>query len=147
MIDGNIYHLGLWDTAGQEDYDALRPLSYPETDVFLICFSVAFKASLSNVEQKWLPELKSFADLGIPLILVGTKMDLRNDKKIPKEWIVPKEDAEKLAKDHQDIAAYLECSALTGKGQNEIFELAIRLANAYKSKGDDTWCTNTCILL
>ena len=148
MVDGNIYHLELWDTAGQEDYDALRPLSYPETDVFLICFSIAYRASLCNVEQKWLPELKCFSDMGVPLILVGTKMDLRKDEKIPKEWIVSKEEAEKLAKDRQEIAAYLECSALTGKGQQEIFELVIRLANAYKSTGDDdTWCTTTCKLL
>lgn len=41
VVDGVQVSLGLWDTAGQEDYDRLRPLSYPQTDVFLICFSVA----------------------------------------------------------------------------------------------------------
>lgn len=41
VVDGIQVSLGLWDTAGQEDYDRLRPLSYPQTDVFLICFSVA----------------------------------------------------------------------------------------------------------
>ncbi len=41
VVDGTQVSLGLWDTAGQEDYDRLRPLSYPQTDVFLICFSVA----------------------------------------------------------------------------------------------------------
>lgn len=40
VVDGVAVSLGLWDTAGQEDYDRLRPLSYPQTDVFLICFSV-----------------------------------------------------------------------------------------------------------
>lgn len=39
--DDETYTVTLWDTAGQEDYDRLRPLSYPQTDVFLICFSVA----------------------------------------------------------------------------------------------------------
>ena len=39
MTGGRPVNLGLWDTAGQEDYDRLRPLSYPQTDVFLICFS------------------------------------------------------------------------------------------------------------
>jgi len=38
MLDGKTFNVGLWDTAGQEDYDRIRPLSYPGADVFLICF-------------------------------------------------------------------------------------------------------------
>lgn len=52
MIGGDPYTLGLFDTAGQEDYDRLRPLSYPQTDVFLVCFSVVSPASFENVKEK-----------------------------------------------------------------------------------------------
>ena len=52
MVDGKPINLGLWDTAGQEDYDRLRPLSYPQTDVFLICFSLVSPPSLENVKNK-----------------------------------------------------------------------------------------------
>jgi small GTP-binding protein len=52
MVDGRPISLGLWDTAGQEDYDRLRPLSYPQTDVFLICFSIVSPASFDNVKSK-----------------------------------------------------------------------------------------------
>ena len=52
MIGGEPYTLGLFDTAGQEDYDRLRPLSYPQTDVFLVCFSVVSPSSLENVKEK-----------------------------------------------------------------------------------------------
>lgn len=52
MVDGKPISLGLWDTAGQEDYDRLRPLSYPQTDVFLICFSVVSPSSFTNVREK-----------------------------------------------------------------------------------------------
>ena len=57
MIGDDPYTLGLFDTAGQEDYDRLRPLSYPQTDVFLVCFSVTSPASFENVKEKWFPEV------------------------------------------------------------------------------------------
>ena len=52
MIGGEPYTLGLFDTAGQEDYDRLRPLSYPQTDVFLVCYSVVSPSSFENVKEK-----------------------------------------------------------------------------------------------
>lgn len=70
VVDGVQVSLGLWDTAGQEDYDRLRPLSYPQTDVFLICFSVASPSSFENVTSKWYPEIKHHCP-DAPIILVG----------------------------------------------------------------------------
>merc|ERR1719230_652812 len=78
MVDGKPINLGLWDTAGQEDYDRLRPLSYPQTDVFLVAFSLISRASFENTKQKWWPELKHHCP-GVPIICVGTKLDLRSD--------------------------------------------------------------------
>jgi Rho family, other len=51
-FDGKLVELALWDTAGQEEYDRLRPLSYPESDVILIVFSIDFPVSLGNVQDK-----------------------------------------------------------------------------------------------
>lgn len=62
MIGEDPYTLGLFDTAGQEDYDRLRPLSYPQTDVFLVCFSVTSPASFENVREKWFPEVFRLGD-------------------------------------------------------------------------------------
>ena len=76
--------LALWDTAGQEDYDRLRPLSYPDTDVILMCFSVDSPDSLENIPEKWTPEVKHFCP-NVPIILVGNKKDLRNDSNTVRE--------------------------------------------------------------
>nr|KJB47672.1 hypothetical protein B456_008G036100 [Gossypium raimondii] len=75
VVDGNTVNLGLWDTAGQEDYNRLRPLSYRGADVFLLAFSLISKASYENVAKKWIPELRHYAP-GVPIILVGTKLAL-----------------------------------------------------------------------
>lgn len=80
MVDTRQITLGLWDTAGQEDYDRLRPLSYPSTDVFLICFSVDTMTSFENVKTKWYQEIQHHAP-GVPFILVGTKIDVRAEGK------------------------------------------------------------------
>jgi Ras-related C3 botulinum toxin substrate 1 len=71
VCDGIPVTLSLWDTAGQEEYDRLRPLSYPQTDVFLLCFSVVAPSSFNNVTTKWYPEIKHHNDTA-PIILVGT---------------------------------------------------------------------------
>uniref|UniRef100_A0A2N9FFI8 Uncharacterized protein n=1 Tax=Fagus sylvatica TaxID=28930 RepID=A0A2N9FFI8_FAGSY len=73
VVDGSTVNLGLWDTAGQEDYNRLRPLSYRGADVFILAFSLISKASYENVAKKWIPELRHYAP-GIPIILVGTKL-------------------------------------------------------------------------
>ncbi|CAL5020423.1 unnamed protein product [Urochloa decumbens] len=74
VVDGSTVNLGLWDTAGQEDYNRLRPLSYRGADVFLLAFSLISKASYENVSKKWIPELRHYAP-GVPIILVGTKLE------------------------------------------------------------------------
>ena len=104
-VDGKQIELALWDTAGthcymrallalpsssralflgQEDYDRLRPLSYPDTNVLLICFSVDNPDSLENVPYKWVPEVRHFCP-GVPFVLVACKMDLREDEKVIQE--------------------------------------------------------------
>jgi Ras family protein A len=62
-VDGKHVELALWDTAGQEDYDRLRPLSYPDSHVILICFAVDSPDSLDNVQEKvCLPYLRLLSE-------------------------------------------------------------------------------------
>ena len=127
-VDGQLINFALWDTAGQEEYSRLRALSYPETDVFLLCFCVVSPTSFENIRSKWYPEVSHHCPEA-KLILVGTKTDLREDpetiQKHKKEKLPSKEDGEKLASSI-NAKMYLECSALTQDGLKRVFEEAIR---------------------
>ncbi|XP_060875581.1 ras-like GTP-binding protein Rho1 [Metopolophium dirhodum] len=76
-VEGKKVALDLWDTAGQEDYDRLRPLSYGAADVVILCYSIDTPKSLINVIDKWVPEVRYFCK-EVPVILVGNKKDLRD---------------------------------------------------------------------
>ena len=130
--------LALWDTAGQEDYDRLRPLSYPDTDVILMCFSIDSPDSLENIPEKWTPEVKHFCP-NVPIILVGNKKDLRNDENTKRELMKMKQEVVKLddgrtMADRISAFSYLECSAKTKEGVREVFETATRAALQVKKK-------------
>ena len=78
MLNGDLVEIEFIDTAGQEVYDRLRPLSYSKADIFLICFSTVNPSSFENVKAKWLPEVKLHCP-NIAIVLVGTQIDLRED--------------------------------------------------------------------
>ncbi|GFO49337.1 ras-related c3 botulinum toxin substrate 2 [Plakobranchus ocellatus] len=132
-VDNREVTLGLWDTAGQEDYDRLRPLSYPGADVFLLCFAINNKASAANIKVKWYPEL-DFHCPRVPIVLVGTKLDLRFDKNLTTaKTLIPKSEGEKIAKNIKAVK-YIECSALTQQNLSEVFDEVVR-ANLQRSPG------------
>ncbi|KAK6462461.1 GTP-binding protein, rho subfamily [Scheffersomyces coipomensis] len=139
-VDGKKVELALWDTAGQEDYDRLRPLSYPDSNVILICFSVDSPDSLDNVLEKWIAEVLHFCQ-GVPIILVGCKADLRNDpqtiNKLRENQQEPVTHAEgEIVSQKIGASNYLECSARTGQGVKEVFEAATIASLRTKEKKD-----------
>uniref|UniRef100_A0A3Q2XXM7 Rho-related GTP-binding protein RhoA-B-like n=2 Tax=Hippocampus comes TaxID=109280 RepID=A0A3Q2XXM7_HIPCM len=146
-VDCKQVELALWDTAGQEDYDRLRPLSYPDTDVILMCFSIDSPDSLENIPEKWTPEVKHFCP-NVPIILVGNKKDLRNDEHTRRELAKMKQEPVKSEEGREmagRIAAfgYMECSAKTKDGVREVFEMATRAALQARRRKN----RNKCVLL
>jgi len=148
LFNGKPVSLGLWDTAGQEDYDKLRPLSYPMTDVFLVCFSIISKTSFENITHKWIEELKVH-EPDTPIVLCGLKSDLRHDSNnncLDAKWEevskastqVSKASAKALAKELG--APYRECSALTQEGLKNVFEEVIRIGLSPKREPGQTKC-------
>uniref|UniRef100_R7W3S2 Rac-like GTP-binding protein 3 n=1 Tax=Aegilops tauschii TaxID=37682 RepID=R7W3S2_AEGTA len=117
VADGTTVNLGLWDTAGQEDYNRLRPLSYRGADVFVLAFSL------------WIPELQHYAP-GVPVVLVGTKLDLREDKHylLDHPGMIPVTTAqgEELRK-QVGALYYIECSSKTQQNVKAVFDAAIKV--------------------
>ncbi|ODN00866.1 Ras-like GTP-binding protein RhoL [Orchesella cincta] len=121
-VDGMVFSLTLWDTAGQEEYERLRPLSYPKTDCFLLCFAIDNPASYANVELKWIPELRHHCPRAA-IILVGTKSDLRKEKS--PNICISEAEARKM-KSKIRANTFVECSAKTQENLEKVFTEAVR---------------------
>ncbi|KAK8143545.1 Rho GTPase [Beauveria asiatica] len=147
-VDGKSVQLALWDTAGQEDYERLRPLAYAKAHVILIGFSVDTPDSLDNVKNKWITEVMDLCP-GVPIILVGLKKDLREDPVAIEEMrkkslrFVTTHDGESVARE-VGAKRYLECSSLSGEGVDDVFEAATRAALLTFENGEGSGC---CVVL
>ncbi|GAY38910.1 hypothetical protein CUMW_040350 [Citrus unshiu] len=102
VAEGTTVNLGLWDTAGQEDYNRLRPLSYRGADIFVLAFSLVSRASYENVLKKWIPELQHYSP-GVPVVL-----------------------GEELRK-QIGASYYIECSSKTQQNVKAVFDAAIKV--------------------
>ncbi|TFK74893.1 hypothetical protein BDN72DRAFT_886025 [Pluteus cervinus] len=147
-VEDQMVELSLWDTAGQEEFDRLRSLSYAETHVVMICFSVDNPTSLENVESKWLDEILEYCP-GVKLVLVALKCDLRDDRAV-KERLQrfgahPVQYEEGLAIARRVRASrYLECSSKHNRGVAEVFYEAARVSLSTRAKGPGD---NSCLVM
>ncbi|KAI6112843.1 P-loop containing nucleoside triphosphate hydrolase protein [Pisolithus croceorrhizus] len=144
LVDDQLVELSLWDTAGQEEFDRLRSLSYAETHVVMICFSVDNPVSLENVETKWIEEIVEHCP-GVKLILVALKCDLRDDRNVAERLArhglhsVQYEEGFTVARRIR-ASRYLECSSKHNRGVLEVFDEAARLSLTTRPKS--SWgCT------
>ncbi|KAK9236888.1 small GTPase superfamily [Lipomyces kononenkoae] len=142
FVDGTALQLSLWDTAGQEEFDRLRSLSYNDTHTIMLCFSIDSRDSLENVQTKWVGEIADHCE-GVKLVLVALKCDLRSTAGDDANGNRPGEGRRSyISYDEglqvaQKIGAlrYLECSAKKNRGVNECFTEAARCALSAKPKG------------
>ncbi|KIK61559.1 hypothetical protein GYMLUDRAFT_42561 [Collybiopsis luxurians FD-317 M1] len=140
-VDDQLVELSLWDTAGQEEFDRLRSLSYAETHVVMICFSVDNPVSLENVESKWLDEILEYCP-GVKLVLVALKCDLRDDysvkERLQRFAAQPVQYEEGLAVARRIRASrYLECSSKHNRGVTEVFYEVARVASNLRAGGSE----------
>jgi len=151
---GKGVELALWDTAGQEEYDRLRPLSYPETDLLFVCFAIDCPASLENVMDKvrgstiylwivltfnqWYPEVLHFCPT-TPIILVGLKSDLRNKRTcielLKTQGLTPITPEQGHGVAQRMGATYVECSSKEMRGVDEVFASAVDMVCSIEEQG------------
>lgn len=124
-IDSEGYEFVLWDTTGNSEYDRLRRnCDYHSTNVVFLCFSVTQPTSFVSVMTRWYPELQEICP-DVPVIVIGTKTDLRNDEATINELResglspITKDEGQQLAKDINAVK-YLECSSMTNEGVSEV---------------------------
>mmetsp|Transcript_21302 Transcript_21302/g.66778 ORF Transcript_21302/g.66778 Transcript_21302/m.66778 type:complete len:379 (-) Transcript_21302:310-1446(-) len=121
MVDGQPVSINYWDTAGQADYDNLRPLVYQQTNAFVVCAALNDVGSRDNVLSRWLPEIRRHSQPEVPIILAGTKCDL----------LAEHQDTVLDASAHLlhvarsiGAAGYFECSALENWCLDDLFGFA-----------------------
>ncbi|KAF7309569.1 GTP-binding protein Rho3 [Mycena indigotica] len=163
FVDEQQVELSLWDTAGQEEFDRLRSLSYAETHVVMICFSawVDNPVSLENVESKWLDEILEYCP-GVKLVLVALKCDLRDDSSVKDRLqrhgahSVQYEEGLAVARrirasrylgtppfflPSPQLIPLSECSSKHNRGVSEVFYEAARVSLATRPKASGEGCT------
>ena len=144
-------NLSLWDTPGHTgEYGTTRPLHYPNTDIFLVCFSTVDSKSLENVTRQWIPEI-NYWEPGTPFLLVGTKTDLREDRETLDSLTEKNESAISLEEGSaaaKEIGAegYLECSSLTMEGVENVFEKAVVKALKHREKCENEKKGKRCLI-
>ncbi|KAM4709302.1 rho-related GTP-binding protein RhoH isoform 1-T2 [Discoglossus pictus] len=146
FMDGIQISLGLWDTSGNDAFKSIRPISFQHADIVLLCFSVANHASFLNVRNKWISEVRQHLP-HIPVLVVATQTDQREIEhmRLP---CINSVDGKQLA---QDVRAkgYMECSALSNRGVQQVFECAVRTAvnQAKKRARRKRFSVNECKII
>eukprot|EP01129_Flabellula_baltica_P015927 TRINITY_DN8280_c0_g1_i1.p1 TRINITY_DN8280_c0_g1~~TRINITY_DN8280_c0_g1_i1.p1 ORF type:complete len:196 (+),score=33.83 TRINITY_DN8280_c0_g1_i1:189-776(+) len=143
--------LSLWDTQGSDEFDRLRPLSYTDTNIFLLCYSIVSCISFDNIRTRWYSEIKHFCPFS-KFAVIGTKSDLRGDEDMYQCLqdrgmnFVAEEAGSFLAEDLGSIG-YFECSSVTGEGVLDIIDGILSLyftenTKKTKNKGRRRDCTS-----
>jgi len=131
VIDSKNVKINIHDTAGEEDFNTLRPRTYDKADVFLVCYSISSKQSFKSVKNKWIPEIRTHSTA--PIVIIGCKSDLRSNTDVKERLqtmglqFVSTIEGEKLA--NKLDCTYTECSAINSDNVKETFIKAVR----------DTW--------
>jgi small GTP-binding protein len=126
VVNDKKVKLQIWDSCGQERFNSLTRSYYRNTDAFIICYDISSNKSFENA-QFWLKELDKYVDRPIIKILVGTKNDLEELRKV--NYQDGKKYADSLKID------FMETSAKNNSNIRDLFyNLSVQLVNSSDEK-------------
>ncbi|KAH3849034.1 uncharacterized protein LOC127873649 [Dreissena polymorpha] len=131
-VDGQKQNLSILDNAGQHDYETMRSCSYKDSEVHVLCYSVADRNSLESIQDFWVPEVNNCTRRRKPIILVATQTDLRKGVNGDSDKITTKEGEEIAKKIGADV--FVECSAMEQESVNHVFEVMTSAGLRYRKK-------------
>jgi len=149
-VGTRLVHFDICDTGGKEQFSPLHSLCIPYSDVILLCFSVVNPQSFQNAITYWLSRARR-SNAKIPIILVGTQMDLRSDLKtlliLDQQKLKPVTEKEARTRAQQMHACtYIECSALTEKNLKILFDTAVLTALEFRDTNASLTLSSTSVL-
>ncbi|ODV86362.1 hypothetical protein CANARDRAFT_175268 [[Candida] arabinofermentans NRRL YB-2248] len=139
---GQIFKLSLHDTAGQEDFEGLRIPIYSDVDIVIACYSVDSQPSLANIQESWIPEVQNYQP-DVPIVLVGTKCDLKNQ--LSSDQLVSESDELLVCNSiGSNVVGHLQASAVTTENVHKVFDVCVsQIANKLNSQSNTTTTNNT----
>ncbi|KAI6184007.1 hypothetical protein M3Y97_00550000 [Aphelenchoides bicaudatus] len=129
LVDGKMDVITISDTAGEDDFSSMRPLSYPNADCFIFCYAIDQPGTLKNLRDKWMPEIRHFCP-STPVLVVGNKKDLRETAS---ENAIPTKEAIEIVKQITALPL-IECSAKTRENIRLVFDSALSAVSSFRNR-------------
>lgn len=128
-IDGKIVKAQIWDTAGQERYRAITNNYYKGTKGALMMYDITSSISFESI-PRWLNELRDNTDIDLPIILIGNKCDLEDQRSVSTN--------EAMQYAEKEGFSFMETSAADGKNVEEAFTCLIKNIISFSSRATVT---------
>ena len=127
--------LTVYDCSSKEEHLGIRSFAYQDTDVCILCYSVADRNSFENVKSKWSEEIRSLMGHKLPIVLVATQTDLRNSISLDDDIPISMDEGQKLANEIQ-ANIFLECTSKCPDLVLKVFESAAKEGLKYRRKSN-----------
>ena len=121
LSDGSVVHCLIYDTAGQERFNSINETYYKKADAVLLVYDITNKDSFDLIKNYYCPKIKEFCKKNIPIILLGNKTDLEENR------VIPMEDGIALSVEYK--FKFCQTSCLKNENVADAFEALIELWN------------------